>query len=109
LGPDLCRRVELCRADVPVDRPYERIGERFSESSEPPAIDDAIVVGEGDQLTGCLQDAAVSRPRLAREGLQNVADGETCADPPGRIIARAVVDDEDLMRRRRQPAPALRA
>ena len=51
-----------------------------ARASSQPRIDDAVVVGEGDQLTVRLEDAAVAGSRLPRKRLEDVADGQRCAD-----------------------------
>jgi hypothetical protein len=72
------------------------VGEGGGEGAEPGGVGDAVTVDEGEDLSPPLGDAAVAGVGDAGDGLVDVGDG-VAADHLGGAVARAVVDDDDLV------------
>ena len=75
-------------------------GELVIELRQPGRIDHAVVIGERDNVPGRVGDAAVAGPCLTRHGLEDVPDSVPVAYRARRLRRRAIVDDDDLVRRR---------
>ena len=95
--------IEPQRHDQPGDRArIGMLGPGAAQAIEPAAIDNHVVVKEGDHLAPSLRDRAVAREIEAGHGLAHIGYPRIGrAQLRGPLVGRRVVDHEQLERRLR--------
>ena len=97
----------LLRGGLELERKHQRgrdgdlrIGKRRDEPTEPVLVDDHVVIGEGDEVSLGLCDAAIPGDGQALARLARVTDPRITDGPAGDKLARAllgpIVDHDDL-------------
>ena len=105
LDPRLALGLQLGRHDHPGDTAdAEVVGEDRVDRAQPVAIDDDVVVGERDDRPVGFEQTAIVCSRETDRVFAHVTKRRVrrlhAGDDPGRVVGRrAVVDDDDLVRR----------
>ena len=71
-------------------------GERAHQGAQPQAIDDDVVVHEGDYGAGALAHGAVAGDVETRDGLVHAPPTGGGGGATGGVVGRVVVDDEQV-------------
>ena len=103
LHPPARGRVERVRERRPGDAADGRVGELPRQAPQPAGRRDAVVVDERDDLRACRRDARVARVVEPAPVLAHVARAGGEHVGAAVVLARVVVDDDDLGRRRIEP------
>jgi hypothetical protein len=103
LEPAVSLEVQLRRGadaggpDESGDRHEQRVGELSPEPAQPARIDEAVVVGEGDELALAECDAPVAGAALPGDRLEHVANVPSFADLACGVRCGRVVDHDHLV------------